>query len=55
MVLKGKQKNQTEKKKFTIVVYLNESHGNYEIDRREVVAENVREAIRMAFSNIFNQ
>lgn len=55
MPLRGKQKNQTEKKKFTIVVYLNEDYGNYEIDRREVTAENVREAIRLAYSHIFGQ
>ena len=51
--LKGKQKNQTNKKKFTILVYLNEDHGNYEIDRREVVAEGVREAIKLAYPTIF--
>lgn len=51
MVLKGKQKNQTTKKTYTIVVY---NDDGYEVDRKVVDAENPREAIRLAYSHIFN-
>lgn len=46
-------KNQTKKKSFTIVVYLNTEYGKEEIDTRTVEAENAREAVRLAFKNIF--
>lgn len=38
-------KNQTVKKTYTVVVYLNEEHGNYEVERHMVQAESVREAV----------
>lgn len=43
-------KNQTTKKSYTIVIYNDEG---YEVDRRTVEAENPREAIRLAYKNIF--
>ncbi|MBO5970736.1 MAG: hypothetical protein J6S14_19860 [Clostridia bacterium] len=46
-------KNQTKKKSFTIVVYLNTEYGKEEVDVRTVEAENAREAVRLAFKNIF--
>lgn len=47
MVLKGQQKNQTVKNTYTVVVYLNEEYGNYEVSRHMVNAESVKEAIRL--------
>lgn len=47
VVLKGKQKNQTVKNKYTVVVYLNEEYGNYEVERLVVKAESPREALRL--------
>ena len=55
MVLRGKQKNQTTKKKFTVVVYMDTEFGEAEVDRRTVEAENAREAVKLAYSNIFSQ
>lgn len=52
MVLKGKQKNQTKKKTYTITIT---NDDGYEIDKRVVQAENPREAVRIAFSRIFDQ
>jgi len=46
-----KQKNQTVKKTYTIVIYNDE---DYEVDRRVVRAENPREAVRIAYSKIFS-
>lgn len=48
-----KIKNQTKKKSFTIVVYLNTEYGKEEVEARTVEAENPREAIRLAYKNIF--
>lgn len=45
-----KLKNQTVKKSYTIIIYNDEG---YEVDRRMVSAENAREAVRLAFKNIF--
>lgn len=51
VVLKGKQKNQTKKSKYTIVII---GEDGYVIDRKVVEAENAREAVKLAYSNIFN-
>ena len=55
MVLNGKQKNQTKKKLFTIVISMETEYGPEEIDRKQVAAESAREAIRLAYPRIFNQ
>ena len=48
----NKLKNQTKKNKYTIVII---NDDGFVVDRKEVEAENPREAIRIAYSNIFNQ
>lgn len=55
MVLKGQQKNQTVKNTYTVVVYLNEEHGNYEVSRHMVKAESVKEAVRLVNDYINNR
>lgn len=52
MVLKGRQKNQTTKHTYTIVII---NDDGFVVDRKEVEAENPREAIKTAYANIFNQ
>lgn len=50
-MVKGKIKNQTVKKSFTIVIY--DQYGQ-EIDRQTVEAENAREAVCKAYPFIQN-
>ena len=45
MVLKGQQKNQVTKQTFTAVVYLNLAGEEYEIIRRRIQADGVKEAV----------
>jgi len=45
-------KNQTKKKSYTIVIYNDEG---YEVDRRIVAAESPREAVKLAYKNIFSE
>lgn len=52
MGMRGVQKNQTTKKTYTITIT---NDDGYEIDKRVVQAENPREAVRIAFSRIFDQ
>jgi len=47
-----KLKNQTTKKTYTIVIY---NDDGYEVDRRMVSAENPREAVKLAYRNIFGE
>ena len=47
-----KMKNQTTKKSYTIVIYNDEG---YEVDRRTVAAESPREAVKLAYKNIFSE
>ncbi len=47
-----KLKNQTVKKSYTIIIYNDEG---YEVDRRVVSAENPREAVKLAYRNIFSE
>ena len=51
-VLKGKQKNQTTKRRYTITIT---NDMGFEVDKRIVTAENPREAIRIAYARIFDQ
>lgn len=46
MVLKGKMKNQTEKKRFTVIV---QDEYGYDIVHRTVEAESTREAVCKVF------
>ena len=48
----GKLKNQTTKHKYTIVII---NDDGFVVDRKEVEAENPREALRIAYANIFDQ
>ena len=49
-------KNQTTKKRFTIEILMeNERHTQDVVDRRVVEAENAREAIKLAYKNIFSE
>lgn len=52
MGLRGTQKNQTVKKSFTIVAYLNIAGDEYEVMRHRVEAESVKEAVEMVNSMI---
>ena len=45
-------KNQTTNKSDTIVITNDEG---YEVDRKTVYAENPREAIKLAYKNIFSE
>lgn len=47
VVLKGKVKNQTEKKRFTVIV---QDEYGYDIVNKTVEAEGVREAVCKVFS-----
>lgn len=52
MGLMDKLKNQTKKNKYTIVII---NDDGFVVDRKEVEAENPREAVRKAYANIFSQ
>lgn len=50
--MKPKLKNQTTKRSYTIVIYNDEGEL---VDRRTAEAESPREAIKLAFRNIFSE
>lgn len=45
-------KNQTKKHTYTIVII---NDDGYVVDRKVIEAENPREAVKLAYSNIFSQ
>lgn len=50
--MKGIIKNQTKKHTYTIVII---NDDGYVVDRKVIEAENPREAVKLAYSNIFGQ